>query len=722
MLSQVLFQFFIFKFCVAQLNGEFWWLNDKLAKFQGVRPPPPKFERLAEFDTDDSAKIVFRDDNLLLNNNEEFVESTNNKGIEDKTSDEFPEHVVKWPEQEKKKTDGDISDLQSVEELNESPDEIGDKFVFKFPDNDNIMWKYLTSTNAPSPMQNKSNSKINPTDTPVLYNDKISLKNNHKEKESESICSFMKKAQCLRQKGIALNDKATNQTYYTGRHLVCCVLPLHDKSQDEGKITFPDTLKKMKRPKRSNQENTNQRQRNNLRQRKHGQSRRSKQKTLSKIESSDYEYDDPYWNVKNTKHGNKNKQETEREATRYDYDSTDYTDEYVSEVPVPGLTGIYSDIGRKPSDWRYGGGQNNGYGENDDYDDDNSGAFGYSTIDPRIGNNKNKDKKSRPRGKPQRLTTTTTSDESRNPESHTISYQAKPDFNVLQDFKLHNIMRYKNKTTKRPRSTTTVKLSDNDSKEPVLNRPYDSSESSTENFDNRQVFKNCGKAPKPLFMKVKDKQIFDTTNGSHPWLAMVVPTRSFNVVQCYATLVHPRAVITAADCVHRSAPGDISVIVGLWNLNERTRLKSRVISYSLHPEYKNGGLTNNLAILYWKKPVRLGFNIQPACLKNPKMGDECWFVGWGGFDQAMRPNSQWQRASVHTCSGRLSLNGIKVPAGAFCASVEARSTVTGIGGSVMCNVGDQLYAVGVAVTRDSTLVLLPAHDWALQAISVIDEA
>lgn len=209
MLLQFFIQFIIFKFCVAQLNGEFWWLNDKLAKFQEVRPPPPKFERLTEFDTDESAKIVFRDDNLI-NNIEEFVDNKNNKNIEEKASAEFADNVVKWPEQEKKKTDGaSISDQQSVEELNESPDEIGDKFVFKFPENDNFVWKYLinTSTSSPTSMQNKSSSKTNSTNSPVLYNDKISFNINYKESESESICSFIKKAECYRKNGTIYNNK-----------------------------------------------------------------------------------------------------------------------------------------------------------------------------------------------------------------------------------------------------------------------------------------------------------------------------------------------------------------------------------------------------------------------------------------------------------------------------------------------------------------------------------
>lgn len=169
----------------------------------------------------------------------------------------------------------------------------------------------------------------------------------------------------------------------TNHHTVCCVLPLNDKTQDEGKIIFPDTLQKMKRPKRSNQENTNQRQRNTLRQRKYGHSHKSKPTTLTKIESPDYEYDDPYWNVKNTKHSNKNKHESI--STRYEYDSQDSAEDYISELPKPGLTGIYSDIGRKPSDWKFGATQSPGYGGNDDYDDNNSGTIGYSTIDPRIG-------------------------------------------------------------------------------------------------------------------------------------------------------------------------------------------------------------------------------------------------------------------------------------------------------------------------------------------------
>lgn len=166
------------------------------------------------------------------------------------------------------------------------------------------------------------------------------------------------------------------------QQLICCILPLNNKNEDaSAKIYFPDNPN-VRRPKRS--DDVAQRQRNVLLERRHANTNhKSRPATQIKIATPDYEYDDPYWNIKTLKTPNKHKQESN---TRYDYSGDDYIEDYVVELPRPGLTGLYSDSGKRPPGWTFSN-QNSGspYGGSDDYDEDDSGSFGYSTIDPRIG-------------------------------------------------------------------------------------------------------------------------------------------------------------------------------------------------------------------------------------------------------------------------------------------------------------------------------------------------
>lgn len=99
------------------------------------------------------------------------------------------------------------------------------------------------------------------------------------------------------------------------------------------------------------------------------------------------DYVDPYWNIKNSKFQTPLNQKIVTPS--YNYDSGDYGD-YASELPRPGLIGLYSDHAKSPSSWSF---SNSGFAYGgtpvpapDDYEEDyieDDNNFGYSTIDPR---------------------------------------------------------------------------------------------------------------------------------------------------------------------------------------------------------------------------------------------------------------------------------------------------------------------------------------------------
>lgn len=104
-----------------------------------------------------------------------------------------------------------------------------------------------------------------------------------------------------------------------------------------------------------------------------------KQKTKPTLEKTDddYEYEDPYVNIKNHKSSNNRKQES---ITKH-HNSDEYHDDYAVEIPAPGLTGLYSDMHEN---------KNNPYNvqhiATPDYEDeDSTDLLGYATVDPRIG-------------------------------------------------------------------------------------------------------------------------------------------------------------------------------------------------------------------------------------------------------------------------------------------------------------------------------------------------
>ncbi|KAM3957799.1 uncharacterized protein ACR2FA_008552 [Aphomia sociella] len=644
---------FIAKFSLAQISGEFWWLNDKVTKLKGKKAPPPRFEDVNEFDTDETDKIIFRDD--LFDNSKPTIEIS---AYKNETKNE------KW------------------------------KIDVNYQNENKIFW----------PGENKdqiNNIHINSTRT------------------QQTVSKYESGRR---------NEDQFNFYFPEDENSVCCILPL---SKDLSKITFPGFSSRfVNRHKRSpTKDNTNAvlQQRNILLQRKYTtQSSNLKTRNTETESVIDEAYEDPYWNIKNMHLKRPNTQRNPIN-TKNNCHYQDYVEDYIAELPRPGLLGVYSDHGSPPN-W---GNQNKGptYGgsvEEYDYVDEPGGYS--STIDPRRDTNLFKSPKY-----PRPLKTSTTPDVPYDPISQTVSYQSDPDFQVLQGFKLLNLARNKHKIyTKDSRKTTTETFNEQISDE-SLNVELNTKDGN--DFERRQELQNCGRvlvSTKNLNVSflnviVAEQQLGNAVNGSHPWLGLVVLSRRRQGILCYATIVHPRAALTTADCVHgKTDNGGITIITGVWDLKDRSHSQSRVATTIIHPQYKPNDLSYNLAIMHWSQPLRLGVNVQPACLGEARLADDCKLFGWGGYDQGIRTRSRWQRASIltpHQCRARLSAGkrGDQLASDVFCASVQARGTVTGIGGPLICSVQGRHAVVGVAVWRDTFLVMMPAKDWALTTLqSLLD--
>ncbi|XP_063385304.1 uncharacterized protein LOC134671394 [Cydia fagiglandana] len=715
----------------AQIDGEFWWLNDKLAEIKGANPEPA-FEEVSEFDNDETDKVVFNDDN-----------SANEARSNDKWNIHFQDRTkLTWPNEREVKS----NILPSTTTKPETT--IGDVLDFKFPDSDNFVWKDVTNTNRhtipqPTPaITSEANTTKNKT---VLITDKVTFKVYKEETtQVQNICTYLKKSECKSRNGLVYikRDRVPPKKTPSDSQFICCILPL--PSDKPTKIYFADDfpIKRFKRSTNSGDMSTALKQRLALMRRRFPVPTHKVKtplpapaKVTHKIVTPEEDYVDPYANIKNSNFKKSyvpsNPAVTE---TKYEYGNQDYVEDYVVELPRPGLVGLYSDHG-PGSSWTYvsSGKTDSPYSTVDDNDDtDDDEAPGYSTFDPRLVDRQAIGTAKPPKRRPAFIAED--SDEiSYDRQSHTVNYHAHPDFHILQGFKLLNLVRNTSRvyTKNGRRTTTTERVAD--SSECVQTRPIMVHSSEDSEYDdvfdvNENVFGDCGKASKdPLKECEHDKQTGEADVGSHPWLALAVLTKSPQSILCYASLVHPRAAVTAADCIYgRTSPGEVTLIAGIWDLDDDSSLRTQQRMVQIHVDrlYKPGNLAHNLAMLHWKRPLKLGVNVQPACVADPHVGDTCKFVGWGGYDQAIRERPQWQRAAILTprqCNDRLSSSKHRVtlPPDTFCASIESRASVTGVGGPLTCNIGDRHSVVGVAVWRDTALVLLPVHEWVVRVIAAL---
>lgn len=212
MFAKILIHYLILKIVLAQLDGNFWWMNKELNKYR-IEPSSPQFEEIGEFDTDESAKIVFQDKDHSFSFSDLLIPRPKKSNREEKTlkNDKIEldiqfqdQSAISWPDEARQDNyilQEDVKNAITEQNNNKTTKTSEDMLDFKFPDDDKF-WQSIignTSTSTTTTEKSVANNNIN---TIVLIQDKIPLQVHEQNSETEHICTSMKKIECNRKGGV----------------------------------------------------------------------------------------------------------------------------------------------------------------------------------------------------------------------------------------------------------------------------------------------------------------------------------------------------------------------------------------------------------------------------------------------------------------------------------------------------------------------------------------
>ncbi|KAH0566769.1 hypothetical protein KQX54_003968 [Cotesia glomerata] len=149
----------------------------------------------------------------------------------------------------------------------------------------------------------------------------------------------------------------------------------------------------------------------------------------------------------------------------------------------------------------------------------------------------------------------------------------------------------------------------------------------------------------------------DTGVNEYPMMAEI--TTSVPRVQCGATIINDKQVITAAHCIHNNVPGDIGVLVGEHDLSIRDETKAtklfRARSFIIHELYNEKSLDYDIALINIDGTITFSQLVGPVCLPfkhNRKYfeGKTVEILGWGSLGSSDSASNILQKAEVKVIS------------------------------------------------------------------------
>ncbi|KAH8419050.1 hypothetical protein KR222_002099, partial [Zaprionus bogoriensis] len=184
-------------------------------------------------------------------------------------------------------------------------------------------------------------------------------------------------------------------------------------------------------------------------------------------------------------------------------------------------------------------------------------------------------------------------------------------------------------------------------------------------------------------------------------------TRGGQMHFCGGSIIAPDRVLTAAHCCQGLNVTRMSVVAGIRSLDDQTGTRSQVLSYTIHPDYKEL-VTSDIAVLSIEPPLVFNnISVAPIEFNSAEFvggGVPVTLSGWGlrlpvpfpFFDNVNYPNTL-QRMSYHTITNQqCQSSGMRdVSDTEICARGPFRGACSGDSGGPLVRSDNGLKQVGV---------------------------